>query len=53
MISQMAREGNSVRVSPSAQLFSHPAGARENEKAIALTQAPDTVRTLAEARQHN
>ena len=49
MIRQLVREGNSVRVSPSPQLVSQPAGARENEKAIALTQAPDTLRTLEEA----
>jgi TPR repeat protein len=49
MIPQMVREGNSVRVSPSTHLASEPAGARENEKAIALTQAPDTLRTLEEA----
>jgi TPR repeat protein len=49
MIPQMVREGNSVRVSPSAHLVSQRAGARENERAIALTQAPDTLRTLEEA----
>jgi TPR repeat protein len=49
MIPQMVREGNSVRVSPSTHLVSQPAGARENERAIALTRAPDTLRTLVEA----
>lgn len=49
MIPQMVREGNSVRVSPSAHLVSQPAGARENERGIALTQAPDTLRALEEA----
>jgi len=49
MIPQMVREGHSVRVSPSTQLVPQPAGARENEKAIALTRAPDTLRTLKEA----
>jgi TPR repeat protein len=49
MIPQMVREGNSIRVKPSSNLVSPPAGARENERAIALTQAPDTLRTLKEA----
>jgi TPR repeat protein len=49
MIRQMVREGNSVRVSPSTQFVSQPAGAHENERGIALTQAPDTLRTLEEA----
>lgn len=49
MIRQLVREANSVRVSPSTQLVSQPAGSRENEKAIVLTQAHDTLRTLEEA----
>jgi TPR repeat protein len=48
IIPQMVREGNSIRVSP-AHLVSQPAGARENERGVALTQAPDTLRTLEEA----
>jgi uncharacterized protein len=51
MVRLLAREGNSVRVSPSTQLVSQKAGSHENEKGIALTQAQDTVRTLQEA--HN
>ena len=50
MVRGLAREGNSVRVSPPAQLVSQKAGSHENEKGIALTQAPDTARTLQEAR---
>jgi TPR repeat protein len=48
MIRQLAREGNSVRVSPSVER-SHEAGAAENEKGIALAQTPENVRTLEEA----
>jgi TPR repeat protein len=51
MVRLLAREGNSVRVSPSMQLVSQRAGSRENEKGIALTRAADTARTLQEA--HN
>ncbi len=51
MIRLLAREGNSVRVSPSTQLVSQMAGSHENEKGIALTQTKDTMRTLQEA--HN
>jgi TPR repeat protein len=48
MIRQMAREENSVRVSPAMER-SHEPGAAENEKGIALAQAPENVRTLEEA----
>ena len=48
MIRQMAREGNSVRVSPSMER-THNAGAAENEKGIALAKTPENVRTLEEA----
>jgi len=51
MVRLLAREGNSVRVSPSTELVSQKTGFRENEKGIALTQAPDADRTLREA--HN
>jgi TPR repeat protein len=51
MVRLLAREGNSVRVSPSTQLVAQKAGSRENEKGIVLTQAPETARTLQEA--HN
>src|SRR5580704_2182539 len=49
MVRLLAREGNAVRVSPSAELASEKAGSRENEKGIALAQAEDTLRTLEEA----
>jgi TPR repeat protein len=49
VIPQMVREGNSVRVSPSTHLVSQQAGGHENEKAIAFTQAPETLRTLEDA----
>jgi len=49
MVRLLAREGNSVRVSPSTELVSQKTGSRENEKGIALTQVPDTARTLQEA----
>ncbi len=48
MVRLLAREGNSVRVSPSTQLVSQK-GSRENEKGIAVAQAPETARTLLEA----
>jgi len=51
MVGLLAREGNSVRVSPGSVLISQKAGSRENEKAIALAQAPDTARTLQAAYQ--
>jgi uncharacterized protein len=51
MLRLLARKGNSVRVSPSAELVSQRAGSRENEKGIALAQAQDTLRTLQVA--HN
>jgi TPR repeat protein len=51
MVRALAREGNSVRVSPSAELVSKKDGSRENEKGITLTQTADTARTLQEA--HN
>ena len=51
MVRLLAREGNSVRVSPSTEPVSQKAGARENEKGMALAQAQDTRRTLEEA--HN
>jgi TPR repeat protein len=50
MVRAIGREGNSVRVSPSAELVSQKGGPRENEKGIALTRAADTARTLQEAR---
>jgi uncharacterized protein len=49
MVRLLAREGNSVRVSPSTELVSQTAGSPENEKGIALAQAQDTLRTLQEA----
>jgi TPR repeat protein len=49
MVSLLAREGNSVRVGPSTELFSQKAGSRENEKGIALAEAQDTLRTLERA----
>ncbi len=49
MVHLLVREGNSVRVSASAQLVLQQAGSRENERGIALTQAPETARTLEEA----
>ena len=51
MVHLLAREGNSVRVSPSRELIAQKAGSRENEKGIALTQSSETTRTLQEA--HN
>jgi TPR repeat protein len=51
MVRLLAREGSSVRVSPSTGLVWQKAGSRENEKGIALAQAQDTLRTLQEA--HN
>jgi len=51
MVRLLAREGNSVRVSSGNVLISQKAGSRENEKGIALTQAPDTARTLQTAYQ--
>jgi TPR repeat protein len=51
MVRALAREGNSVRVSPSTHLVSQKAGLYENEKGIALTETRETVRTLEEA--HN
>ena len=51
MVRAIVREGNSVRVSPSAELVLHKAGSRENEKGIALTHTAETLRTLQEA--HN
>lgn len=51
MVRLLAREGNSVRVSPSTELVAHGAGSLENEKGIALTQALEKVRTLQEARK--
>jgi TPR repeat protein len=50
MVRLLAREGNSVRVSPSVELVSQKTGFRENEKGIALTQAPEADRTLRQAR---
>jgi len=50
MVRLLAREGNSVRVSPPTQLVWREAGSRENEKGIALTQTQDKLRTLHEAR---
>jgi uncharacterized protein len=49
MVRLLAREGNSVRVSPSTELVAHGAGSPENEKGIALTQTLEKVRTLQEA----
>jgi len=49
MVRLLAREGNSIRVSHDTQLVSQKAGARENEKGIALTQEQSTARTLREA----
>jgi TPR repeat protein len=49
MVRLLAREGNTVRVSPSTELVAHWAGSRENEKGIALTQARERVRTLQQA----
>jgi TPR repeat protein len=49
MVRLLVREGNSVRVRPSTEPASQQAGSRENEKGIALIQAPETVRTLEEA----
>ena len=51
MVRLLAREGNSVRVSSGSLLASQRAGSRENEKGIALTEAPETARTLREAQQ--
>jgi len=51
MVGLLRREGNAVRVSRSTELVSEKAGARENEKGIALAQAQDVFRTLREA--HN
>jgi TPR repeat protein len=49
MLHLLAREGHSVRVSPSSELIAQEAGARENEKGIALTPSPERTRTLLEA----
>jgi TPR repeat protein len=49
MVRLLAREGNSVRVSPSTQLVSQKAGSHENEKGIALVQVQDTLGILQEA----
>jgi TPR repeat protein len=49
MVRLLAREGNSVRVSPSTELVSQKAGSRENETGIALAQAQDILRPLQEA----
>jgi TPR repeat protein len=49
MVRLLAREGNSVRVSPSAQLVPQPSGSLENEKGIVLTNVPESARTLDEA----
>ena len=49
MVRLLASEGNSVRVSRSRELVSQKAGSRENEKAIALAQAQDTLPSLQEA----
>ena len=49
MVRLLAREGNSVRVSPSTELVSQKAGSRENEKGIAYAQADDTLLALQEA----
>jgi uncharacterized protein len=51
MVRLLARQGNSVRVSPSTELVSEKAGSRENEKGIAYAQAQDTLPALQEA--HN
>ena len=51
MVGLLVQEGNSVRVGPSTEPAWQQAGSRENEKGIALTQAPETVRTLEQARR--
>jgi uncharacterized protein len=51
MVGLIAREGNSVRVSLGSVLVSQKAGSHENEKGIALTEAPETARTMREAHQ--
>jgi uncharacterized protein len=51
MVRLLARKGNSVRVSSGSVLVSQKSGSRENEKGIALTQAPETARTLQAAHQ--
>jgi uncharacterized protein len=51
MVRLLAREGNAVRVSPSAGLVSQNAGSTENERGITLTRAPETAGTLKEAHE--
>ena len=51
LVRLMVRQGNSVRVSSTTGFVSRMAGSRENEKGIALTQAPDMARTLQAAHE--